>query len=272
MSKAARPRRGYADGPFGQIHYQTCGEGAPLVLLHQALMTSAQFDHVYAPLAAHGFRVIGIDMPGFGGSDATSFVPTCQDYAKVVPSILEHLGIDRAAILGHHTGALVATEAALQFPDRISALIANGPLLVSGEDYARFMAGIHEWERNYKAQPYAGHMVELFGIREKLAAGTISAERLSDYVVQALSGEGAFWHGHYAAYVYRQQDVLPLIKQPVLILTNTGDSIYSHAVAARELCPHFAYTELAGGGVDIVDQQPEAWADAVAAFLNGLER
>jgi hypothetical protein len=33
--------------------------------------------------------------------------------------------------------------------------------------------------------------------------------------------------------------------------------------------PDFAYAELAGGGVDIVDQQPEAWCDVVAKFLKG---
>lgn len=70
------PWRHYADGPFGQVHFQVLGEGAPLVLLHQAPITSGQFDNVYAPLAIRGFRVIGIDMPGFGMSDPTPGVPT----------------------------------------------------------------------------------------------------------------------------------------------------------------------------------------------------
>lgn len=39
-------RRGYADGPFGQVHFQSFGEGIPLLLLHQAPMTSSQFDYV----------------------------------------------------------------------------------------------------------------------------------------------------------------------------------------------------------------------------------
>jgi len=52
-----RPRRGYTDGPFGQIHYQdTGGEGFPLVLCHQAPMTSRQYDTVYPLLSAEGIR------------------------------------------------------------------------------------------------------------------------------------------------------------------------------------------------------------------------
>lgn len=264
------PRRGYADGPFGQIHYQVQGEGMPLVLLHQAPVTSGQFDNVYGPLSRRGFRAIGIDMPGFGGSDPTDTVPGVGDYAKIVPPVLDALGIATAAILGHHTGALAATEAALQFPDRLTALIVNGPLLVSDEDHAGFMTGLHAWELDYKAQPEAAHMVELFNIRNQLAHGAIPPARLSDYVVHSLVGRGPFWWGHHAAYTYRQQDTLPNVSQPTLILTNTGDMIYPDALRAHKLRPDFAFVALEGSGIDIVDEQPEQWADAVAGFLHDL--
>lgn len=61
-------------------------------------------------------RAIGVDMPGFGGSDPTPDTPTIADYAQVVPAVLDALGLEKAAILGHHTGALAATEAAVLFP------------------------------------------------------------------------------------------------------------------------------------------------------------
>lgn len=266
----AWPRRHYTDGPFGQIHFQDTGDGAPLVLIHQAPATSNQFDNVYAPLAERGFRAIGIDMPGFGGSDPTPGTPTVADYARIVPPVLDALGIGSAALLGHHTGALAANEAAIAFPERIHALILNGPLLVTKEDRESFLSGLHEWEKNYKPTEHAGHMVELFDIRDRLAGGTVPPERLSDYVVHALSGRGAFWYGHYAAYMYDQDVRLPLITQPTLILTNTGDMIYPHAQRAREIRPDFAFAALEGGGVDIVDQQPLAWADVVAGFLNSV--
>ena len=49
------PRRGYVDGAFGQIHYQSLGHGPAVMLLHQAPMTAAQFDNVYEPLARQDF-------------------------------------------------------------------------------------------------------------------------------------------------------------------------------------------------------------------------
>ncbi len=54
-----RPHRGYTDGPFGQIHYQdTGGDGEPLILCHQAPITSRQFDLVYPLLAAAGIYAL----------------------------------------------------------------------------------------------------------------------------------------------------------------------------------------------------------------------
>jgi pimeloyl-ACP methyl ester carboxylesterase len=192
------------------------------------------------------------------------------DYARVVPAVLDTLGIERASVLGHHTGALVATEAAIHFPERVTALIVNGPLVVEDEDYRTFMSGLYLRERDFAARAEAAHMVELFAIRNRLAHGAISPARLSDYVVQSLSGRGIYWHGHHAAYTYRLGDALPTVRQPVLILANTGDVIYPHVERVRAIRPDVAFAVLEGGGIDIVDEQPEAWADAVAGFLRDI--
>jgi pimeloyl-ACP methyl ester carboxylesterase len=60
---------------------------------------------------------------------------------------------------------------------------------------------------------------------------------------------------------------MKLVKQPTLILLNTGDQIYDKAQRARLARPDFSYVEIQGGGVDIVDQKPAEWADAVANYL-----
>ena len=121
-----KAKRSYTEGRFGQIHFCTCGEGMPLVLMHQSPTSMIQFDKVWSLLAAKGLQVIGIDMPGFGGSDGPEEVPVIGDYAHIVPAVLDDLGIDQADILGHHTGAIVATEVALQFPERIRVVRSQG--------------------------------------------------------------------------------------------------------------------------------------------------
>ncbi len=52
-----------------------------------------------------------------------------------------------------------------------------------------------------------------------------------------------------------------------LILTSTGDQIYEHAKVAKQMRPDFELAVLQGGGIDIIDQQPKAWSDAIVKFL-----
>jgi len=262
-------RRAYADGPFGQIHFQYAPAGRPLVLLHQAIMSSEQFANVFAPLAAHGLRPIAIDLPGFGMSDAPPAPPTIADYARAVWPVLDALGICTAAVAGHHTGALVATEAALAHPERIDAVVIAGPLVIDDAERAAMVENLVEREKLFRPLPGGAHFVAFSAIREQLAAGTIAPERISDYVVQAMQAwqRGAYWYGHNAAFAYHHEEPLRRLAQPTLLLTNSGDMTHPAALAAKALRPDFAYAELAGGGIDICDQQPEAWADAIAAFL-----
>lgn len=98
---------------------------------------------------------------------------------------------------------------------------ADGPLVATPEERAAYLQGKLQWEQAFGARPHAEHMVELFTRREKSSAGSIDPERLSEYVVQALVGRGAFWYGHHAAYTYDQAARLQQVRQPALILTNT---------------------------------------------------
>lgn len=265
-----RMRRAYADGPYGQIHYLDGQHGRPLVLLHQAVMTANQFDYVFEPLMKLGFRPIAIDLPGFGLSDRTPFVPKVSDYAPVVPAVLDALGIRRAAIVGHHTGALVVNEVAIQYPKRVIANVMCGPLFIPEEQRAALIADIGGRERAFRALPHAAHMNQLAEARERYAGTSVSADRISDYVVQAMLAmqRGAYWYGHNAGLNYRQEEPIMKITQPTLLLTNTGDLLYESAKTAKRMRPDFEFRELQGGGIDIVDQQPEEWAASVGDFLS----
>ena len=105
--------RAYIDGPQGQIHYQVFGKGIPLILCHQAPTCSVQFQEVLQPLADRGFRAVAIDNPGFGMSDGPSAPPSIEhDYLNATMAVMDALQIERAHIVGHHTGSMLAVEAA----------------------------------------------------------------------------------------------------------------------------------------------------------------
>lgn len=231
-------------------------------------MTARQFTNVFEPLHRRGFRVIAPDLPGFGNSDPAPFVPAIEDWAASVVAVLDALGLRAAHVLGHHTGGLVATEVAVQYPERVEKLIINGPLPMSDEMRRKRLDRCKATEVGFVYDANGAHLQNTFDVRVKFYGEGFKPEDITRYVVEKFQGRAPFWIGHHAAFLYDHGTALAKITVPALILTNTGDLIYSEAKEARAIRPDFAYTELEGGGIDVVDQMPEAWADAVAAFLD----
>lgn len=265
---AAVGERGYAKGPYGLVHYHDTqtGAGVPMVLLHQAPMSHRQFNAVYALLSARGVRAIGIDTPGFGMSDPTPFVPQVSDWASSVVAVLDHLKIPRADMVGHHTGSLIATEVALQFPKRVHKVVLNGPFPITESERKLFLDDLQKSEVDFEYRTDGSHLAESFVKRSKFFGPDADPRHITRMQVEKFQGFGPFWYGHNAAYRYDHASTLPRITHPTLILTNTGDMAYPMAQRARQLRPDMAYVELSGGNVDIVDQAPEAWVEAVVTF------
>ena len=263
-AQGVKPRRSYIDGPFGQIHVRTLGQGVPLILSHQSPSSSDMFRAGYAPLAAHGLRVIGVDTPGYGNSDVPPPRPSVGDYAKMFAPVLDHFNLSAAAFLGHHTGAANVTEFAARSPARVTKLILNGPPIFTADERA---------ERNARpAGPIpiesdGSHLAKRFQGRVAATKGWTRLDAMHANFMNTLWSGDTFWYGHKAAYEYDFAAAFMALKVPTLILTNTGDDIYHLAQRARAARPDMAYVELTGGTHDICDEQPQAWADAVAAYV-----
>jgi len=261
-------RKGYAAGRWGQIHYADHGEGVPLILAHQSPTDSVQFARVIEPLARRGVRAIAIDLPGFGGSTGPDAPPAIADYAHIVPAVLDHLGVQKASVLGHHTGAVVVTEAALQFSDRIDRVILNGPLPMSDEERGQWRALLAR-EKEWNLRWDGSHIKELWDFRYNAQPKWTDLEAFHANFVHGLLAGRTVWYAHDAVMAYRHEEAVDRLTQPCLILANTGDAIYYLSQRARERWPQFTYAELEGGTIDIIDEQPEAWSEQVAAFLRG---
>jgi len=77
------------------------------------------------------------------------------------------------------------------------------------------------------------------------------------------------WWGFAAVYNYDQETALKKVHYPTLLLSNTGDQIHAWTQNARKLRPDFTYVELAGGSINIQDEQPIHWAAAIVRYLKG---
>nr|WP_165361532.1 alpha/beta hydrolase [Lichenibacterium ramalinae] len=96
----------------------TAGVGTPLVLLHGRARCKAEFRHLTASSIGEERTLIAIDLPGHGGSGAASdpdHTYTIEGYSDAVIEVLEHLGIERAGVLGRSVGAHVGLQMARAF-------------------------------------------------------------------------------------------------------------------------------------------------------------
>ena len=104
------------------------GHGDPVLLLHGLGATKASFLPTVAALAG-SFRVIAIDLPGFG--DSAMPVGAAYDppfFARAVVGLLDALEIERAHLVGNSMGGRVALELGFEHPERVGRLALLAPV------------------------------------------------------------------------------------------------------------------------------------------------
>jgi len=102
-----------------QLAYERHGKGTPLVLLHGYPLDHHLWDNV-VPLLVDTFDVIVPDLRGFGESTIGDSSPTMDDYASDIAGLLDYLGIQKTAIVGHSMGGYVALAFAKRYPDHLT--------------------------------------------------------------------------------------------------------------------------------------------------------
>jgi len=112
----------FADIDGVRLHYQEKGVRTPLVLLHGFTSSTYSWKDVFEPLSK-SFRVIAVDLKGFGFSGKPDGDYTRRAQAVLVARLLDHLKIEKAWLGGNSMGGEVALNFALQNPQRVSGLI-----------------------------------------------------------------------------------------------------------------------------------------------------
>jgi len=112
-----------------RVHYQEAGDPkAPaLVLIHGFASSTLVWSKVFLRLAEAGFRVIAVDMLGFGYSGKPrNGEYTIAGQASLLVGLLDRLQINRATLVGSSYGGAVSATCALDYPQRIEKLVLIG--------------------------------------------------------------------------------------------------------------------------------------------------
>jgi pimeloyl-ACP methyl ester carboxylesterase len=124
-----------------KLHYLIAGHGPAVILLHGYTQTSRMWRPII-PLLAKKFTVIAPDLPGIGDSE----IPADNKIdmitaAKQIHGLIHSLKIDKARVVGHDIGLMVAYAYAAQFPNETEKLAVMDA----------FLPGVPGWEPIYNA-------------------------------------------------------------------------------------------------------------------------
>jgi 3-oxoadipate enol-lactonase len=144
---------------------ETAGEGDPVLMIHGLGGTSNTFTPVLAAFARH--RTIRFDLPGSGRSHRVEAPLSLSFFVEKARMVMQRTGVERAHVVAHSMGTIIATHLAAAEPARVASLALFGPLLAPPEP-AR--APIRE----RAAQARAGDMQPIADalVRTSLAAET----------------------------------------------------------------------------------------------------
>ncbi len=277
MSAAAWPssprlRRAYADGPGGQVHYyDSGGPGAALLLLHQSPTSAIDFADTFPHFVAAGFRVVAPDLPGMGMSDAPAEPPSIADYAAAAFAVLDHAGVEKADVVGHHTGAQVAAAMAAVRPERIGRLALYGvPVMEEAQRQSHWQAIVPRERDGGAFIPESGgeHLSALFQRLEALF-GPTTAQRM---VISRLLAGPSLWYGHNAALSHDMAPALTGNRHPLLLITHEGEMLDANTRAAHALRPDAELLVFDTRCAVAMDADPAGFVAAVTRFLGRDEQ
>ncbi|HEX6733318.1 MAG TPA: alpha/beta hydrolase [Azonexus sp.] len=216
--------------------------------------------------AHHGFTVLAPDLPGHGcsGSDA---LPSIEAIADWIVTLLDTVGIDRAAVVGHSMGSLVALELAVRYGSRVAHAALLGTALPMPVSPVLLEASRDD-------EPKATAMINAFSYS---AAGQIGGNTVPGLWLLGMNRRlmecqkpGVFHVDMNACNSYqRAPESLAAITAPLLIVAGSQDRMTpaKAAKALQECLPGARLVSIAGSGHALMAERPDAVLDTLRDFL-----
>jgi pimeloyl-ACP methyl ester carboxylesterase len=256
-----------------ELEFEVRGSGEPVLLISPVLADG--FVPLVAEPSLHDrYELIRYHKRGWVGSTHTDEPVTVGDHAADAAALLDHLGIRRAHVAGHSSGAAVAAQLALDEPGRVATMtllelslfsVPSGPAFLENaapvfDAYAR---GEHE-------EALAMFLSAVSGLDRETCQRVLD-ERIPGSVEQAIKDVDTFFGVELPAltqWTFGPEDAAA-IRQPVLSVLGSDTATLWVEIAAflRSSLPNVEERTISGVGHLLHIQQPEPVAQAMAEFL-----
>ncbi len=244
-----------------RIHYEVLGEGSTLVLIH-----ANPFDRrLWMYQAAHFstfFRVINVDIRGYGFSDKPTSKTSIVEMAEDVVGVLRHEGAKEAIVAGISVGGVIALQLGLDHPEIFKSLILVGCSSGPGGRYQERIDGYTKGVEEYHIQ----HL-------RALVSKDFSESRLGRYLLNNFTEWDRRLNGEAIVEIFKalqDREVtsrLGELKMPVLVINGEFDNSLPRSLEMSRRIAGAAHHVIPRTGHACCLEDPMAFDEIVIEFL-----
>ncbi|MEM9494193.1 MAG: alpha/beta fold hydrolase, partial [Myxococcota bacterium] len=247
------------------VQYAEHGRGTPLLCLHGYSDSWYSYDALIKHLP-EGIRAIALTQRGHGDSDKPEGGYSMADFAGDALALLDVLGIERAAVVGHSMGSFIAQELALSHPERVSHTVLIGSATTADNAVIRELVTAVAELRDPIERAFV-HEFQVSTLHQPIAESV-----LSTIVDESMKMPARVWAAAVAGLVaYDPGERLSGLAAPTLLIWGDKDEIFTRseqdALVAR--LPQATLNVYSDAGHGTHWEQPARAAGEIAAFMAG---
>jgi pimeloyl-ACP methyl ester carboxylesterase len=237
--------------------------GPPLVLIH-GMTDNSRSGSPIAPFLSGERRLIIVDLRGHGGSGKPDLrMYPVSLYAADVAALLDGLGIEKASVVGHSLGSMVAQALAINYPEKVDKVVLESSALVAFDSLGR---DIYDAALGFGENPPDDEFMEGWYSNPNPVDQDFLRREMAESKGLPPHAWRAIAKGAAASDLTHFMDEL---KAPTLILWGSADGFFGAEAQAllKKALPSAASIDYEGTGHNIHWEIPQKMAADVAAFL-----
>lgn len=262
------------------VHYKTFGKGEPVfILLHGFGASLFSWREVMTPLAEYG-TVIAYDRPAFGltkrpleWEGKSPYSP--QSQVELVIGLMDALRIKKAILVGNSAGGTISMQTALQYPERVQALVLVDPAVYAGGGAPAWVRPLLKTPQMKRVGPLIARQIQARGPELIELAwhdpSKITPEIIEGYQkpLQAENWDKALWYLTVSSEESGLAERVNELTLPTLVITGDNDRIVptEQSIRLADALPNAALVVIPQCGHLPHEECPAEFMQAVAEFL-----
>lgn len=258
--------------PGVTLHYEARGRGDPLLLVAGLASDALSWLTVAEPLASR-WRTLAPDNRGVGRTRPQDVPVDVDALADDCAALLDHVGVERADVVGHSMGGFVAQRLATRHPQRVRRLVLAATGATAGaRNVERFLALADRLDAGEDPATWFRSLFEAIFTRRFLAdPSSVDAALRWALEYPFPQSAAAFRRQCEGMAAFDGRADARAIAHPALVLAGREDALFAvdDCVAFAASLPDARCVAIDGAAHAIHTEQPRAFVDAVAGFLRG---